>query len=174
MKKLLIFSSFLIFGCFADSDINAQKSNEIFTLYLVRHSEKDISKKNYFDPPLTECGQKRSEHLSNFLRDIELDAVYSTNYLRTKNTALPTALSKGLKITQYSPNELINFSKLLFESRQNALIVGHSDTTAVLAGLMVDETLGAFDLDIYNRVYIVNFEKDKGSLHLINSNFKCY
>ena len=70
MKKLIIISAFLIFGCSANSDINAQESDEIFTLYLVRHSEKDLTSDNQSDPPLTECGEKRSEHLSNFLKEI--------------------------------------------------------------------------------------------------------
>ncbi|MAH20467.1 MAG: hypothetical protein CMB96_03360 [Flavobacteriaceae bacterium] len=173
MKKLIIISVFLIFGCSANNDINAQKSDEIFTLYLVRHSEKDLTSDNQSDPPLTECGVKRSEHLSNFLKEIDLDVIYSTNYTRTKNTALPTALSKELEVRQYNAQKLKDFSKVLIESKQNALVVGHSNTTAVLAGLLVNQTLGAFDLDIYNRIYKVEFKKDNGELVLIHSNFKC-
>ena len=173
MKKLIIISAFLIFGCSANSDINAQESDEIFTLYLVRHSEKDLTSDNQSDPPLTECGEKRSEHLSNFLKEIDLDVIYSTNYTRTKNTALPTALSKELEVRQYKAQNLKDFSKLLIESKQNALVVGHSNTTAVLAGLLVNQTLGAFDLDIYNRIYKVEFKKHNGELVLIHSNFKC-
>ena len=173
MKKLIIISAFLIFGCSAKSDINAQESDEIFTLYLVRHSEKDLTSDNQTDPPLTECGEKRSEHLSNSLKEIDLDVIYSTNYTRTKNTALPTALSKELEVRQYKAQKLKDFSKVLIESKQNALVVGHSNTTAVLAGLLVNQTLGAFDLDIYNRTYKVEFKKDNGELVLIHSNFKC-
>ena len=173
MKKLIIISAFLIFGCSANSDINAQESDEIFTLYLVRHSEKDLTSDNQSDPPLTECGEKRSEHLRNFLEEIDLDVIYSTNYTRTKNTALPTALSKELEVRQYKAQKLKDFSRVLIESKQNALVVGHSNTTAVLAGLLVNQTLGAFDLDIYNRIYKVEFKNDNGKLVLIHSNFKC-
>jgi broad specificity phosphatase PhoE len=173
MKKLIIISVFLIFGCSANNDTNAQESDEIFTLYLVRHSEKDLTSDNQSDPPLTECGEKRSDHLSNFLEEIDLDVIYSTNYTRTKNTALPTALSKELEVRQYKAQKLKDFSKVLIESKQNALVVGHSNTTAVLAGLLVNQTLGAFNLDIYNRIYKVKFKKDNGELVLIHSNFKC-
>ena len=173
MKKLIIISAFLIFGCSANNDINAQKSDETFTIYLVRHSEKDLTSGNQSDPPLSECGEKRSEHLSNFLEEIDLDIIYSTNYIRTKSTALPTALSKQLELRQYKANKLKDFSNKLIEAKQNALVVGHSNTTAVLAGLLVNQTLGAFDLDIYNRIYKVEFKKNNGELVLIHSNFKC-
>ena len=131
MKKLIIISAFLIFGCSANNDINAQKSDETFTIYLVRHSEKDLTSGNQSDPPLSECGEKRSEHLSNFLEEIDLDIIYSTNYIRTKSTALPTALSKQLELRQYKANKLKDFSNKLIEAKQNALVVGHSNTTAV-------------------------------------------
>lgn len=173
MKKLIIIFAFLIFGCSANNDISAQKSDEIFTIYLVRHSEKDLTFENQSDPPLSECGEKRSKHLSVFLKNIDLDIIYSTNYTRTKDTALPTAQSKELEVRQYNAQELSDFSKVLIESKQNTLVVGHSNTTAVLAGLLVNQTLGAFDSDIYNRIYKVKFKKNKGEMVLMHSDFKC-
>jgi len=155
------------------SNIVAQKNNEIFTIYLVRHSEKDISSNNYSDPPLTRCGEQRSKSLSSFLKDVQLDAIYSTDYNRTNNTALPTAKSKGLEIKEYNSEKLKDFSKLLLESKQNALVVGHSNTTGVLAGLLVGEEIGDFDLDIYNRVYQVVIYENKGRLHLLHTAFDC-
>jgi len=155
------------------SDVGAQENNEIFTVYLVRHSEKDTSPNNYSDPPLTPCGEQRSESLSSFLRDVHLDAIYSTDYNRTKNTALPTAQSKGIEIKEYNPEKLKDFSKLLLESKQDVLVVGHSNTTGVLAGLLVGEELGEFDLDIYNRVYQVAVYENRGRLHLLHTAFDC-
>ena len=155
------------------SDACAQKNNKIFTIYLVRHSEKDVTSDNHSDPPLTPCGEQRSESLSSFLSAVDLDVVYSTNYNRTKNTALPTASSKELEIEEYDPNKLKEFSNLLLESKQDALVVGHSNTTGVLAGLLVNEELGEFDLDIYNRVYQVVISNDSGRLHLLHTAFDC-
>lgn len=155
------------------SNIVAQENNEIFTIYLVRHSEKDISSNNHSDPPLTRCGEKRSESLSSFLRDVHLDAIYSTDYNRTKNTALPTAKFKGLEIKEYNSEKLKDFSKSLLESKQNALVVGHSNTTGVLAGLLVGEEIGDFDLGIYNRVYQVVIYENKSRLHLLHTAFDC-
>jgi len=155
------------------SNVGAQENNEIFTIYLVRHSEKDTSSNNYSDPPLTQCGEQRSESLSSFLIDVHLDVIYSTDYNRTKNTALPTAQSKGLEIKEYNAEILNDFSKLLLESKQDALVVGHSNTTGVLAGLLVGEGIGEFDLDIYNRVYQVVIYENRGRLHLLHTAFDC-
>ena len=151
----------------------AQKSNELYTIYLVRHSEKDLTSNIGGGPPLTKCGAQRSEHLSSFLSHVHLDAVYSTDYTRTKNTARPTANSKGLEVQEYSTQNLEVFAKLLIERKQDALVVGHSNTTGVLAGLLVDEDIGEFNLDIYNRVYQVVFSEKDGRLHLFHTAFSC-
>jgi len=171
MTKIYLTIILIILGF--QSNIIAQENNEIFTIYLVRHSEKDISSNNNSDPPLTQCGEQRSESLSSFLKDVNLDAIYSTDYNRTKNTALPTAMSKGLEIKEYNYEKLKDFSRFLLENKQDALVVGHSNTTGVLAGLLVGEEMGEFDLDIYNRVYQVVFYENRGRLHLLHTAFDC-
>ena len=169
MKKLLIIFSITL-GL--QSAVCAQ-SNKIFTIYLVRHAEKDLTSNNGGDPPLTECGEQRSAHLNTFLSDVHIDAVYSTDYIRTKNTALPTALSKGLEIKEYSAEDLTAFSKLLIDCKQDALVVGHSNTTGELAGLLVGEEVAGIDLDTYNRIYQVVIHKKTGRLHLFHTSFDC-
>jgi hypothetical protein len=86
---------------------------------------------------------------------------------------LPTAISKGMEIKEYDASELKGFSKLLVDSKQNALVVGHSNTTGVLAGLLIGEEIGAFDLSIYNRIYQVVIYNKQGRLHLLNTVSDC-
>ena len=100
MKQLLLLTPFFVFGCLVGSDANTQYGKELATIYLVRHSEKELKHINEADPPLTICGEQRSKNLSDYLKEVQLDVVYSTDYIRTKATALPTALSKGLEITE--------------------------------------------------------------------------
>ena len=88
-------------------------------------------------------------------------------------TALPTATSKDMRITEYNPNQLLEFSKLLIDSKKNALVVGHSNTTGVLAGLLADKEIGEFGLDVYDRIYQVTFYKKKRLLQLLHSSFNC-
>jgi len=173
MKKLSLISVFLMLGCTSSNGVFAQDPDDIFTIYLVRHSEKEDSLSRRSDPPLSDCGQQRSEHLSHFLSAVNLDVVYSTNFIRTINTAQPTADSKGLGVVQYNPAALFDFSKHLIEKKQNALVVGHSNTTGVLAGLLVGDDIGAFDLDIYDRIYQVVIHNNKAKLLLYHSEFDC-
>jgi broad specificity phosphatase PhoE len=152
---------------------NSQNNDQIFTVYLVRHAEKELSPTNSKDPHLTACGENRSKSIANFLELVDLDVIYSTAYKRTIETADPTASSKGLEIKKYDPTKLKDFAKLLKEAKRNALVVGHSNTTGVLAGLLAGKEIGSFDESIYNRIYQVIFFNDKVSLQILNSTFKC-
>ena len=151
----------------------AQTNNEDFTIYLIRHAEKDLSSENQIDPPLTKCGVKRSEFFKNLFQEIEIEKIYSTNYSRTKNTATPTALAKILEIQYYDSSDLKSFSELLINSKQNTLVVGHSNTTPVLAGLLTEQVMGPFDESIYNRIYQIVIAKDKKELFMIETSFSC-
>ena len=161
----------LLFVCYLL--IGAGLKSEIFTLYLVRHSEKVVSTEYPYDPPLTQCGEERAKHLSSFLEEIQIDAVYSTNFSRTEQTAQPTASAKGLNIQSYSTSNLKEFSSQLLELKQNALITGHSNTTGVLAGMLVNQEIGAFEEHIYNRIYQVVVCGDQRQLNLIHTSFEC-
>lgn len=170
MKKYLIL---ILLTLGLQSNVAAQIDDKIVTIYLVRHSEKDLLSNDQSDPPLSQCGEQRSESLSLFFRDVNLDVIYSTDYNRTRKTALPTALSKGLIIKKYNSQDLKGFSKSLINSKQDVLVVGHSNTTAVLAGLLADEELGAFDLDIYDRIYQVVISENTSQINLLHSTFMC-
>lgn len=172
MKKLLLCATVLLLFC-GTRGANTQKDKEIFTIYLVRHAEKDVGAINGVNPPLTPCGQQRAVHLSEFFKAVAIDAVYSTDYIRTKDTALPTTLAKKIEMQLYNPRELAGFANSLIKKREDALVVGHSNTTGVLAGLLIGEEIGAFDEDIYNRIYQVVIYKKSGRIHLFHTDFEC-
>jgi len=163
-------ASFLFLLSMVPSSIAAQDGDGMFTIYLVRHAEKQSDSN---DPPLTECGVERSESLSTLFDAVPFDAVYSTDYKRTQSTALPTATDQGLKIQLYEPDALGEIAEELIRNGQDALVVGHSNTTAVLAGLLVGEEMGSFDESIYNRVYQVVVSKDDRRLHVLHTSFDC-
>ncbi|UJF20641.1 phosphoglycerate mutase family protein [Shewanella sp. OMA3-2] len=100
-----------------------------WTFILVRHGEKQVGD----DPQLNPQGVQRAERLAKMLEHIPLNKVYSTNYQRTQLTAKPTAANHNLPITSYNPDNLEVFSEQLLMHPGNYLIVGHSNTTALLA-----------------------------------------
>ncbi len=163
-------ASFIFLMSSVSTSIAAQDGDGMFTIYLVRHAEKQSDSN---DPSLTDCGIERSESFSALFQSVTLEAVYSTDYKRTQSTALPTATDQGLKIQSYEPDALGKIAEELIRNRQDALVVGHSNTTAVLAGLLVGEEMGSFDESIYNRVYQVVIAGDDRRLHILHTAFAC-
>lgn len=151
----------------------AQGEDPMFTIYLVRHAEKELSSDNPKDPPLTPCGEQRAASLEVFLSAVQLDAIYSSDFTRTRNTAQPVAQNRNMETRLYDHKNLEEFSKVLLERGENALVVGHSNSTPVLAGLLVGEKLEPIDESIYNRIYQVVIHKETGRLHVLNSAFDC-
>jgi broad specificity phosphatase PhoE len=150
--------------------LGAQESPVLFTIYLVRHAEKQTLPD---DPPLTSCGEKRAVAMNEFWADVPIDAVYSTDYKRTMGTAAPVADAKDLKIQTYAPNALEALKEMLMTKQQDAIVVGHSNTTAVLAGLLIGEEMGSFDESIYNRIYQVVVSNKQQRLHLFHTAIEC-
>ncbi|MBL6657906.1 MAG: histidine phosphatase family protein [Flavobacteriales bacterium] len=153
-------------------DVFAQ-SDDVFTIYLVRHSEKDHTSDKTSDLPLSKCGEQRAMSLSNFLDEVNLDKVYSTDFTRTRNTALPTADKKEIDITLYDEQNIQSFSNHLIENKQDVLVVGHSNTTVVLAGLLINKEIQDIELHIYDHIYQIVVSGDSRTLNLFHSTFKC-
>lgn len=117
------------------------------TLYLIRHAEKDVSDTaNKPDPVLTEAGELRAQSYVDYFSDVMFDAIYSTDYTRTRDTAAPVANAQGVPVTLYDASDLAGFADALKGERGNILVVGHSNTTPQLAallggpeGLVIDE-----------------------------------
>ncbi|WP_422359661.1 SixA phosphatase family protein [Reichenbachiella sp.] len=169
--KLLLFLYAALLISFQTSC--AQPNDDLFTIYLVRHAEKDVSDKKNSDPALTPCGVKRAESLSVFFDQIALNNIYSSDYTRTRDTAKPTAQSKSKALILYNPGDLDSFSKELLEKQEDALVVGHSNTTGVLAGLLSDQKIGSFDESIYNRIYQVVISKKTAQMYVYHTSFSC-
>lgn len=72
------------------------------TLLLARHGESDWNQskrwQGFADRPLTELGRQQAAALAERLEETELDAVYSSDLLRARETAEIVARSKGQTI----------------------------------------------------------------------------
>ena len=151
----------------------SEQGSEPFTIYLVRHSEKDYESPNKDDLPLTECGEQRSEALAVFLQDIDVQAVYSTDYARTRSTAAPTAKLKNLETQMYSAADHEGLVAEILAARETVLVVGHSNTIPVIASMLTGENFNEIDLDVYDRIYQVVVCGNGASVNLFHSPFEC-
>lgn len=72
------------------------------TILLARHGESDWNAERrwqgHADRPLTERGREQARALAERLADIELDAVYSSDLRRARDTATAIAETKGLEV----------------------------------------------------------------------------
>ena len=129
---------------------------ESTTYYFVRHAEKDRSDPSDRNPHLTEKGELRSKKWSEILKNVKFDAVYSTDYNRTRETAQPTASKNSVEITLYDPRN-IDITEFKEKTKgKTVFIVGHSNTTPTF----VNQILGYHkyeDIDDNNNgnLYIV-------------------
>ena len=120
---------------------------------LVRHAEKADQSE---DPPLTEEGQARAESLAGMLRDAGIEKIYSSDFQRARDTAAPLASALGLEVTLYDPKQLAELVSTLLSSPGRYLVVGHSNTTPELAGLLGGDPGSPISEDEYDRLYLIH------------------
>ena len=111
----------------------------VSTYYLIRHAEKDRSDSSNRNPDLKKEGLDRAQKWAEVLKDIDFDAVYSTDYNRTMQTAKPLADLNELEIMKYDANKLFdsNFEKATKD--KTVLVVGHSNTTPQFVNAILGE-----------------------------------
>jgi len=164
MKKLILTFIFLSLSLIS-------YAQEITTYYLIRHAEKLRIDKTDKNPNLNFNGYKRAEAWKDVFSDVPFDAIYSTDYNRTKLTAKPTATSKNLPILLYNPNMMYSEAFQNNTKGKTVLVVGHSNTTNVF----VNKILG---IEKYNEIndnnnsnlYIVTISNGKISSILLKIN----
>ena len=156
MKKIL----FLIILTF--SLITACSKDETTTYYLIRHAEKVRIDNTNRNPNLNKNGQERAKKWANHFKNVPFDAIYSTNYNRTIQTAKPTAESKNLEIQTYNPSKMYDSIFKQATKGKTVLIVGHSNTTPIFANKILEEEKYQFMDDNNNAsLYIVTITGDK-------------
>lgn len=130
MTNFIILLTSLILGFAKPSEeMKMEQEDQITTYYLIRHAEKDRSQPGDRDPKLTSEGMERARKWAAVLKDIPLDAVYSTDYSRTRQTAQPLAELNDLEIQIYSTRELYDPEFKEATRGKKVLVVGHSNTT---------------------------------------------
>lgn len=139
MRYLLIVFAFVFITCDNHKNASTEKENlETVTIYyFIRHAEKDRSTSN--DPELTEEGKTRAANWAKYFKDININAVYSTPYKRTKQTATPTALNKSVPVQMYAAGNLYDASFKEATKGMTVLVVGHSNTTPAFVNAIIGE-----------------------------------
>ncbi len=128
-----------------------ERSQAQTVVYIVRHAEK-ATDKDATDPPLTASGRRRAQDLRKTLRSVKLDAIYATQYKRTRETVAPTAELMRIKPIFINSEKTAQLAaSLRGRARGEMVLVGaHSNTVPLLLkalGVKERVSIGSGDYD---------------------------
>lgn len=137
------------------------ESQATTTMIFVRHAE--IAGPSADNPGLTPAGQRRAAELARQLVDADVvagvDAIYSTPYRRTMETAQSVANALDLEVISYDPsdNEAVLETILKTHKGKIILVVGHSDTLSkLIADLGASKKVPPIAENEYDNIYIIS------------------
>lgn len=143
MKATTLFVlSILLFSLSCEDDKPLENNNaetNISTFYLIRHAEKDRTDAEDVDPELNQAGLGRAMHWAEILNEVDLDAIYSTDFNRTSMTAAPTSVKKNIDVQYYDPRTLDAEQFKMDNLNKKVLVVGHSNTTPDFVNRLIGE-----------------------------------
>jgi broad specificity phosphatase PhoE len=136
------------------------KAADPTVFFIVRHAEKEPGNG---DVGLTAAGKERAKDLAAMMKTLRVSVIYSTDALRARQTAMPTAEAVQQKLRDYEYNAGW-VKKLPVEHKgKNILIVGHSDTIHEIAGQLAGSAQQEAG-DVYDQLFIVRIEGDAKSI----------
>jgi broad specificity phosphatase PhoE len=144
----------------------AETKFKVTTVYLVRHAEKAAAPAA--DPPLLEAGTQRARELARTLGGAGIKTIYTSQYLRTKQTAEPLAAKLGISATiipvnmstmnprELSQQYLKEMAERIYSSPAgDILIVGHSNTVPEIIKALGGDIAPAIDDPVYDDLFVV-------------------
>ena len=138
------------------------------TIFVVRHAERADAGQPAgaapmvtpaTDPPLSAAGHERAARLAAMLRSANVRYIFSTEFLRTRQTAAPLAQARHLEIIAVPSKEPEALLTQVRGVTGNVLIVGHSNTIPdLLARLGIKDEITIADTEHDNLFVIVRPE----------------
>lgn len=139
----------------------SQDTAPLSTVILVRHAEKADDGD---DPDLTEAGRARAKALAYTLGELEIKAVYATQYMRTQETARPLAESIGLDVTviEAASDYASEMSSLILTEHTGEIVVvvSHSNTVPAIIDALGAGPAPAIAENEYDDLFVVTIAPD--------------
>src|SRR6266480_2504138 len=120
---------------------------------IVRYAEKAANGGN--DPDLSSAGRARADALARILKDSSIAAIFTSEFKRTQETAVPTATSARVTPTVVAAKDTAALVARLHQLNGNALVVEHGDTIPdIVKALGINSSINIPDAD-YSELLIV-------------------
>jgi broad specificity phosphatase PhoE len=151
----------------------AQQASTV--VIVVRHADKDTIPKA--DPPLTAAGVARAKALAAALADAGVQAVITTELLRSRETARPLAEARGLTTTtvphgsdiaQHAQAVAAAVRKL---RGKTVLVVGHGETVGPIIQALGGPPIPEVCAYEYSNLYTLVLDENDKAVRLIHSSY---
>lgn len=161
MKILVFLLCGLLFSTAAIETVSAQHRK--LTVVLLRHAEKDLTDPDAPNPDLTAAGKQRAEKLIGIVNRYQPDAIYSSDYTRTRETARPLARRNRAMTLVYDPRSLEQMRDLILSGKyKRVVVVGHNNTTPALVNMLIgQEKYEKLPETEYGKIWIVKIKRNK-------------
>src|SRR5690606_8127197 len=118
-------------------NIYAQHRN--LTVVLLRHAEKDASPNaDRVNPELSAEGKQRAQRLVKIVNKYKPHAIYSSDFIRTRETVAPLANKRKLNVQVYDHRNLRQLADLILSGKiKRLVVVGHNTTTPALVNMLI-------------------------------------
>ena len=132
---------------------DTELEDPLYSIHLFRHAEKQTGP----DPALTQNGLARAEFIAMRMShaDMDISAVWSSDYQRTRMTAQPLAERLGVEMKLYDPRDSHALIEKLKAAGVDSVVIGHSNTVPELAALLCQCDVEPMDESQYERGYVV-------------------
>jgi len=172
LHVMILSALVFLMGCTPASDRGTPgNEGDPLVVFLVRHAEKVDQSQN---PDLSRDGYQRAEELACVLADADIERVHSSDFIRTRLTAVPVAEKYGLEIELYDQNDLLPFADLLKAAGGRHLVVGHSTTTPALVAILGGDPGSKIkEENEYDRLYILTISLGKVNTILLRYGKPC-
>lgn len=133
-------------------------------LFIVRHADRlDATA----DSPLNDAGKQRAEQLAQTLEHLRVDAIYHTDFSRTRETARPLArrLNLEAKMQKYDVPTADWVKKVLNDQKgKRSLIVGHSNTVPDIIKELTGKQVPMIAGNEYDNLFVIVISDDETSV----------
>ena len=158
--------SLVIIALQTGSSATNQEEFKVTTVFLIRHADRADEPRQ--DPPLNDKGVSRSHELARLLGSSGIKTIYTSQFLRTKQTAEPLAKLLGVTVTpitlksnptnprlvsEQSTTEITN--KILERPGETSLVIGHSNSIPDVIKMLGGDMVPMIDEKKFDDLFVV-------------------
>lgn len=159
MRRELLVVATTALGLFHHLGAQSSRAEPSTLVIVVRHAEKDTSSND--DPHLTAAGRARAAALAEAIADAHVEAIITSQLLRSRETARPAAEANGVV-----PEVIARTSATISDARAVAravrrhaghavLVVGHGETVGPLLQALGAPRIPTLCASDYSELFIL-------------------